>query len=120
VVGSMSTGIVISDVHRKQAVARAAVSSYAETAKQDAKSSGYQSSCSPTYGAAFALPAGYVKSVVGVSFWTGSTFQATCSAAADIGIQRITLRVASSDGRASESLVVVVRKPCRPSDSACS
>lgn len=119
VVGAMSTGIVISDVHRKQAVAGASVSGYAETAKQDAKSSGYQSSCSPTYASTFTVPTGYVKSIVAVSFWTGTAFQASCSATADIGVQRVTLRVSSSDGRASESLVVVVRKPCRPSDAVC-
>jgi len=119
VMGAMSTGVLTSDVHRKQAVAGTAVDSYAESVKQAVKSTGYQSSCSPTYGSTFTLPTGYTKSIVAVSFWTGTAFQATCSTAADVGVQRVTLQIASSDGRASERLVVVVRKPCRTSDGAC-
>lgn len=120
VVGAMSSGILVSDLHRKQAIAGSAVLSYAEAVKQAAKSSGYQASCSPTYGSGYAVPAGYAKSMVSTSFWTGSAFQASCLASGDTGIQRVTLQVASSDGRASERLVVVVRKPCRTSDAACS
>ena len=119
IVGAMSTGIIVSDRHRKQAVAGAAVMGYAEAVKQAAKTSGYQPSCTPTYGSAFAVPSGYAKSIVSVVFWTGAAFQASCSAGSDIGVQRLTLQVRSSDGRASERLVVVVRKPCRSSDAAC-
>lgn len=120
IVGAMSTGVTVSDRHRKQAVAGSLVTSYAEAVKQAAKTSGYQSSCTPTYGSAFAVPSpAYAKSIVSVAFWTGAAFQASCSAGADIGVQRLTLQVRSSDGRATERVVVVVRKPCRLSDPVC-
>jgi Tfp pilus assembly protein PilE len=119
VMGAMSTGILMSDVHRKQAVAGTLVAGYAESVKQAVKSSGYQVSCAPTYASTFAMPTGYTKSIIAVSFWTGTAFQATCSTAGDTGVQRLTLRVASTDNRASERVVVVVRKPCRPTDAVC-
>jgi len=123
IVGAMTTGIIVSDRHRKQAVAGANVIGYAEAVKQAAKSSGYEMSCTPTYGSTFSVPTGFAKSIVAVSFWNGTAFPAaTCTAAAaaaDIGVQQLTLQVASSDGRAAERLVVIVRKPCRPSDAAC-
>jgi hypothetical protein len=120
VMGVMSSGILMSDVHRKQAVAGTVVAGYAESVKQAVKTNGYQVSCAPTYASTFATPTGYVKSIISVSFWTTAGFQTTCSTTGDVGVQRLTLRVASSDGRASERVVVVVRKPCRPIDAACS
>jgi len=119
IVGAMSTGVILSDRHRKQSIAGAAVISYAEAVKDAVKTSGYQVSCSPTYASAYAVPAGYAKTLISVSFWTGTAFQATCLATGDIGVQRVTLQVASTDGRASERLVVIVRKPCRSTDAAC-
>jgi prepilin-type N-terminal cleavage/methylation domain-containing protein len=120
IVGAMSTGVIVSDRHRKQAVAGSYVVSYAETVKQAAESA-YQASCTPTYGSAHVVPTGYAKSLVSTSFWTGSAFQASCLAAGDTGIQRLTLQVASTDGRASEQLVVIVRRACGPdnTDAAC-
>lgn len=120
IVGAMTTGILVSDRHRKQAIAGAAVMSYAESVKQAVKS-GYQPSCAPTYGSSFTVPDGYTNSIVAgtVSFWTGTGFQTTCNSSEDTGVQRLTLQVASADGRATERLVVVVRKPCRSSDAAC-
>lgn len=118
IVGAMTTGIVVSDRHRKQAIAGATVMSYAGSVKQAAKS-GYQPTCTPTYGSAFGEPTGYAKSIVAVSFWNGSTFPVSCDPAADIGVQMLTLQVASADGRATERLVVIVRKACGPSDAAC-
>jgi type II secretory pathway pseudopilin PulG len=120
VMGAMSTGIRMSDVHRKQAVAGTLVAGYAESVKQAVKTSGYQVSCAPTYASTYAVPTGYIKAMISVSFWTTSGFQTTCNTTGDVGLQRLTLRVASSDNRASERLVVVVRKPCRPVDAACS
>jgi hypothetical protein len=38
----------------------------------------------------------------------------------DRGLQRLRISVASTDGRASESLEVVLRKPCRVEDPPCS
>lgn len=119
IVGAMTTGVLVSDRHRKQAIAGSTVLSYAEAVKEAVKTTGYQVSCTPTYGSGHAVPTGYDKSMIAVSFWTGTSFQASCLASGDIGIQRVTLQVASSDGRASEQLVVIVRKPCRTSDAAC-
>jgi prepilin-type N-terminal cleavage/methylation domain-containing protein len=123
IVGSMSTGIIVSATHRKQAVAGAAVMNYAEAVKQEALASlpsvGYKEcAASSAYGSSYTAPSGYTKSPPSVAFWTGSVFQASCPAT-PTGVQRVTLQVASNDGRAKESVVVVVRNPCRVSDPVC-
>jgi hypothetical protein len=78
--------------------------------------SGYRASCTPSYVPAFAVP-NFTVQIVSVSFWNGSAFPATCNAATDIGLQQLTLSVASSDGRTTERLVIVVRNPCGPGTS---
>ena len=50
-------------------------------------------------------------------YWGATGWQTGCSA--DTGLQRLTIQVASDDGRAAEQLTVVVRKPCRLSDALC-
>jgi len=50
-------------------------------------------------------------------YWSGGAWQTGCTT--DTGLQQLTIQVASDDGRATERLVVVLRKPCRLSDSPC-
>ena len=131
VVGGLASSILISDVHRKQAQAGVTVRDYAEAVQAAvATAQGNYVACpsAPGYGPAsaavaatvFTVPAGYTATA-SVRYWdeAGSTF-GSCPAGGDTGVQQVTLTVASNDGRARQSLVMVLRKPCRPSDAACS
>jgi type II secretory pathway pseudopilin PulG len=130
-VGGIGTSILVSDVHRKDATAEAVVRSYAESiqsgvALDDALSTYVDCGTAGAYAAppGFSVPHGYTASVTGVQYWTGTAFASAghaCSTRADTdtGIQRLTLRVSSTDTNAVETLDVIIRKPCRQSDEAC-
>lgn len=124
VLGGIGTSILMSDIHRKQATAGAAVRNYAEAVENAvaASPSGYQESCTPTF--AFTPPAGYEASITAVSFWNGSSFPAGPCTVGTVGVQKVSLQVKSSDERAVETLEVIVRRPCRaiadfPLDTPC-
>jgi prepilin-type N-terminal cleavage/methylation domain-containing protein len=122
VVGGLVTCVLVTDIHRKQAVAGGAVRDYAEAIENAVAAGGYvpcasaASYASPT---GFAAPSGYTRSVVAGSlrYFNGGAWQAGCTT--DTGLQRLTVQVASDDGRASERLLVVLRRPCRVSDPPC-
>ena len=106
IVGGIATTIFMSDVHRKEATAGAYVRNYAE-----AVTGHYDASASPSYlpaAVGFTAPSGFTAAVTSVQCWNGAGF-GLCSATN--AVQQVTLNVASADLRASESLVVVVRKP---------
>jgi Tfp pilus assembly protein PilE len=114
VVGGLMTSIQMSDIHRKQATAGAAVRDYAETVDRYTGSTGYVA-CAPASAyspstVGFTAPAGYTASVASVRYWTGAAWTSAC--ASDLGLQQVTVQVASDDARATESSVLVVRKPC--------
>jgi len=122
--------VLMSDVHRKQTQANVSVRDYAE-ALQDAvaaNQSNYVSCATPADYApgtakitatGFSVPTGYTASVASIRYWDGtSAFVSTCPAS-DTGLQQVILRVRSSDSRATESLTVVLRLPCRPADATC-
>jgi len=113
IIGGVGTAILMSDIHRKQATAGAYVRSYAEAVQTYEGAPGnFDASTSPGALQAavdFAVPKGFAATVKSpVRCWTGAAFGA-CLAGSTV--QQITLNVASTDSRASESLVVVVRKP---------
>jgi len=129
VVGIMSgllTSVSISDTHRKQASAGAYARNYAEALGTFVAGGGYKT-CGQ--------PSDYTPATVGFTAYDSARFQATvstvrywisnawtssgCTASTDSGLQQLTVSVASTDLRATESLVVVIRKPCGPG-SACS
>jgi Tfp pilus assembly protein PilV len=115
IIGGIGVSVMMSDIHRKQATAGTAVRDYGE-----AIMAGGYVSCATTASypaAAGSIPAGYAASVTSLKYWTGTTWASSC--APDKGLQQLTLQVASGDGRASESLVVVVRKPCGLKDALC-
>lgn len=120
IVGGLVSSIMMSDVHRKQATAGAAVHDYAEAVEGMVAGGGYVA-CAGTGAyaapAGFAVPAGYTAGVVGVRYWTGTGWSPGCGT--DTGAQQVTLHVASADERADEQLVIVVRKPCGLSDAIC-
>jgi type II secretory pathway pseudopilin PulG len=124
-VGGIATSVKASDIHRKQAKSQAYLRQFAENLQSSvaAYPTGYKectAANSPwaTYKALKpAVDAGYQVEVIptGVAVWnrTTSTY-ATCPAAGDAGVQRVSLWVHTDDGRASETLDIILRKPCRP------
>ena len=118
-VGAIALSVRVSDIHRKQATAGAAVRAFAEAlaTKVATTPTGYHDATCATpanYSGIYTAPAGYTAEVTAVQFWSGSAFVATCP---DHGVQRVSLRVASDDGRASETIDVVLRKPCRQGET---
>jgi type II secretory pathway pseudopilin PulG len=108
IASGMALSIKVSDIHRKQARASAYLHSYAESIENQIATSGYQPGCAPTYSAP-TPPSGYAVSTMTVmNVWNGSSW----SCGTDVGIQRLTLGIHSTDNRADEKLVIVVRKPC--------
>jgi type II secretory pathway pseudopilin PulG len=124
ILGAFATAILISGIHRQQATASAYVRSYAEAIENEvaASPSGYKANCAPGYASGFTVPAGYSATITAVSFWNGSAFPSgACNAASDLGVQRVSLRVASANGRAAETLDVILRRTCStaPLEAAC-
>jgi type II secretory pathway pseudopilin PulG len=114
VIGGLLTSVLVSDIHRKQATAGAAVRDYAENIEKFVAGTGYTACASPaTYApgaVGFSAPSGYTASAVTVRYWSGTAWVA--SPCTDLGLQQLTVQVASSDTRATEQLVLVLRKPC--------
>jgi prepilin-type N-terminal cleavage/methylation domain-containing protein len=123
-VSGIGTSVVVSDVHRKEATAGATVRTYAEAIETavDAPTTGYDLSCAGVSAyatpAGFSVPTGFTARVTAIQYWNGTAFGSTCSA--DVGVQKLSLLVSSVDGRAKESLDVIIRLPCRAADQACS
>jgi hypothetical protein len=136
-VTGIGAAIKLSDLHRKQATAGAYVRDFADTVETYVTGSptvatGYTpcqtstiAAMIATYQAVYTVPdANYKRSVSGLAFWNGTTFASTCPAGGDLGLQQVSLTVASIDGRASEMLDIVIREPCRsvtdfPQDPKC-
>jgi Tfp pilus assembly protein PilE len=116
IVGGIATSIMMSDIHRKQATAGAYVRNYAETvvAYVAAGKANFASS-SPDYSPStvgFTAPAGgFVASVSSVWCWDDGSKKFISSCPTASAVQQVTLNIASSDSRASETLLVIVRKP---------
>jgi hypothetical protein len=127
-VGGIATSVRASDIHRKQAKAQAYLRSFAEKVEQSVAGypSGY-TACTgagtpvATYKATFLdglAPADtttYAYDITAVAYWdsTSSRFVA-CPGTGDEGVQRVSLRVSTTDGRADERVDIVLRQPCRP------
>jgi prepilin-type N-terminal cleavage/methylation domain-containing protein len=108
--------IQASDVHRQATTASVYLRDYAEDIETyvGATQSNYQTGNPSFYSpavVALSLPSGYSASIVSGLCGDGTSWSA-CSAATDVGLQRLTLQVRSPDSRATEQLVIVVRKPC--------
>ncbi|TDD18388.1 type II secretion system protein [Kribbella turkmenica] len=121
VMSGLTTTVLMSDVQRKQATAVATVRSYAE-ALQRYVADGHYVACATASSyvvPGFVSPAGFTAKVVSgsVRYWTGALWLPLCLP--DRGLQRVRVSVASTDGRAVETLDVVLRKPCRLEDPPC-
>jgi Tfp pilus assembly protein PilV len=112
IVSGISVSIMATDTHRKQAIAGTTARSYAEFLENAAAQAGGYIDCAGvgTY-PPYAPPTSFTASVTAVKYWNGSTFSAA-NPCANVGVQQLTIEVASSDKRAIETVVVVLRKPC--------
>jgi type II secretory pathway pseudopilin PulG len=120
VTGGLLASVKLSDVHRKQATGGAYARDYAESVSRYVAGTGYVPCAAAGAGSpyapgtvGFSAPSGYTASVTSVRYWpaSGTTWPTTCPSP-DRGLQQVTLQVASADGRATETSVVVLRKPC--------
>jgi prepilin-type N-terminal cleavage/methylation domain-containing protein len=119
IVNGIGTVSMSSDRHRKQATADTVLKSYAENVKEKAKLGAYVScgsSPAPSTASYASLPgtptvAGYSSSVTSLQFLNSAGgFQASCPSP-DQGAQLLTLSVQSTDGRDTESVQMVLRRP---------
>lgn len=112
IVGGLLAGILMTDIHRKQATAGMYVRDYAEAiATEVAAPEGYRACAEAgSYGTEFSAAEGFTPAVVSIRYWDGSAWQPECGT--DSGLQQLTLQVRSADERATERVVIVVRKPC--------
>lgn len=114
VVGALGASITMSDIHRKQSTAGAEARNYGELVENYVAGTGYTACAAPaSYAPAtvgYAAPAGYAAAATTLRYWTGSAWSASCGT--DNGLQQLTVSVSSTDTRAVEQLVVVLRKPC--------
>jgi prepilin-type N-terminal cleavage/methylation domain-containing protein len=106
VVGGLAVSIHASDIHRKQATAGSAARNYAETVENWVTAGNFPSCDGSDAYPAAAVPDGYAGNVT------------SCYPVSD-GLRRLTVTVSSSDDRATESVVFVVRRPCGPGDPPC-
>jgi hypothetical protein len=114
----LTTTVLLSDGQKKQATATTLVRSYAE-ALQQFVADGHYVPCATSYTVpGFPVPAGFTAKTGAVQYWTGGLWLPLCLP--DRGLQKVRVSVASADGRASEYLDVVLRKPCRVEDPPCS
>ncbi|NEA32326.1 type II secretion system protein [Streptomyces sp. SID13031] len=122
VMSGLTTTVLLSDVQRKEATASSAVRAYAE-ALQQFVASGHYVACASAGSYAvpgFTPPAGFTARIVAgsVRYWAGALWLPLCLP--DRGLQKLRVSVESTDGRASEYLDVVLRKPCGVEDPPCS
>jgi prepilin-type N-terminal cleavage/methylation domain-containing protein len=119
IVGGMTISIFGSDLHRKEATAETVLRSYGDSVKTRTGWDGCSATAAGYMPAAvgFTNPAASQFSVTAtaVEFWapSGSTgsWTSSCPGGVDTGLQRVSLQVRSLDGRATETLQVVRRKP---------
>src|SRR4051812_37986593 len=115
------TAIRASKKNRDESMASTTLRSYAEYL-QNTVANGSYSVGATTGTAAYQypgslLPAGFSASLTGVNCWKPGTASTPgswklCSRTPDVGVQQLTIKVASADNLSSENLSVVVRKPC--------
>jgi type II secretory pathway pseudopilin PulG len=122
IVGGIGVSVMMSDIHRKQTTAGAYAKDYAEAIESTVAGGGYVSCVTgtsypvPTSLASDPVYTGYSAALVvtSVRYWNGTGWQPTC---VDKGVEMLTVRASSSDQRATEQVVVVLRKPCGPGSS---
>jgi Tfp pilus assembly protein PilV len=107
---AIAFAVKVSGIHRGQAQASQYLHNYAETLQSDYKP------CAANPSAAYVsdlarlgTPTGFNAPTADVAVWNGTSFRSACLNP-DLGLQRVTLHLASTDGHVNESLVVVIRE----------
>jgi type II secretory pathway pseudopilin PulG len=125
ILAGLQLSVAASDIHRKQTNSGAAVRSYAESIENylDASANYVRCAGANAYSPAvvgYTVPAGQSVQQAAAQplAGDGSVAGGACPGA-DQGIQRLRLSVSSADGRATETLTVVVRRSC-DGDTPCS
>jgi type II secretory pathway pseudopilin PulG len=136
IVGGLAASIRMSTVHRTQVQASAAVRTFAEAIEGAvaATTSGYdECAVDSDYDGLYVAPAGFTADVVDVDYWivqvsgvaTFEENQSQCTVALDAGgrdsgIQRLSLSVqGGTNPTITETLDIVIRRPCRQGDAPC-
>jgi len=126
VVAGLQMSVAASDIHRKETTGGAYARSYAE-AIQEYVAAGHYAPCAAsgdyapsTVGFSGALPAGYTASQAAAKRVPPDGGPAGVCSGNDTGVQQVQVTVASNDGRASEKLVLLLRKPCDATMAVCS
>jgi Tfp pilus assembly protein PilV len=109
IVMAIGSSVKMSDINRKQATAASYAKSYAEAIQNAVATSGYTPCVVPSVTPA-GMPTGYTYNASVTAYWNGSVWSTGCSGSPNV--QRISVTVASSDGRATETLNVTVRRLC--------
>ena len=110
ILGGVSTQILMSDVHHKQASAQTILRSYADAIEASTTwkaCAAVTSDYAPGQMSYSDYPSGYTPSATAVKYWdaASATFKSTCTT--DGGLQLVTIQVQSD--RATESMDVVKR-----------
>lgn len=122
VMAGLQLSITTSDIHRKQSTGGAYVRSYAEAIEKyvsTADANYLPCAAANAYSPAtigFTPPDGYTAAQAPAVPLTGLGAAGSCPGG-DVGTQRLTLSLRSNDGRATERLTIVLRKPCGPGSS---
>jgi Tfp pilus assembly protein PilV len=122
ILGAMGASVISTDVAMKQAHAETTLRSWVEdlaspdTAYVECATTGAAGYSASAVGVS--VPAGMTATITAVAFWDGaSTSPATFGSApgscptSDQGLQRLSLRVASSDGKAAKTDTMLKRRP---------
>lgn len=116
ILGGLFTSILVSGLHRDQANAGEYIRDYAEAIENKVAGGGY-TTCATSYSSGYTPPTGYTAQVKSVRYWTGSAWSGSCGT--DTGVQQLTLKMSTPDSRVTETLVIVVRKPCGTGPTLC-
>lgn len=125
IVGGMEASVVASDYHRKQTTTQALLKNAAEFLKNQ-QTAPFQPECTPKPDYSPQLDvfwaarepteaAGYQLEITKHEYWDGAVPPATAGfqslSCSNNGLQRLTLQARSVDGRITETLEVVKRRP---------
>ncbi len=110
IVGSVLVGVMMADIHRKQATAGAAARSYAEQIESYVDTQTALPTSATGYSSAVPFPAlpGY-SATISMLCWSSAQFGTSCPSGTTV--EELTIQVASNDQRAREQLTIVVRRP---------
>ena len=117
ILAGLQLSITTSDLNRKQTTGGAVARNYAEAIQRYVASGTYVACAGAgayAPGAAGVLPAGYTGTHAPAKRVPPDGGAAGSCSGNDTGVQQVDITVSSADGRATEELTVVLRKPCGP------